>query len=132
MESSTKQLNYLGSTSNNFNGKIKRRESEKIYVDIYPGWKCDTTERYSINFELNRTGFQLQHNALKFVKEHRLFNILINNPLYHSQRSILPSIDHSILNETGLNDEQNRAIDCILSGRYNPVPYLLYGPPGKN
>lgn len=115
-----------------FNGKIKSRESERINVEIYPGWKFDTTDTYSIEFEINRTGFQLQHNALNFIKKHALFKILINNPLYHYQNSISPTIRNNptISKQNGLNDEQTQAIECIVNGEYNPLPYLLYGPPG--
>lgn len=121
-------------TNEKFNGKIKSRESERINVEIYPGWKCDTTDTYSITFEINRTGFQLQHNALKFIKEHAVFNVLINNPLYHCQNSMSPRINNNInptvLNQNELNVEQIQAIECIVYGDYNPLPYLLYGPPG--
>lgn len=115
-----------------FNGKILRRESDKIYVNIYPGWKCSTIDTYSISFEINRTGFQLQHNALHFIKKHALYNILINSPLYHYPTSAAPSISISQtnLNQTDLNNEQMQAIECIVNGKYNPHPYLLYGPPG--
>lgn len=115
-----------------FNGKIIRRESGKIYVNIYPGWECSSTGSYSIKFEVNRTGFQLQHNALDFIQMHGLFSIFINNRLYYSQNPISPSIDnnHTISTQNDLNDEQTQAIECIVNGNYNPLPYLLYGPPG--
>lgn len=119
-------------TGTKFNGKIKSRESEKINVEIYPGWECDTFDTYSIVFEINRTGFQLQHNALNFIKEHALFDIFINSPLYHYQNSIptLNNINQTTPNQNELNDEQKQAIESIVNGKYNPLPYLLYGPPG--
>lgn len=120
------------SSSEKLNGKIKRRVSERIYVDIYPGWKCNSNETYSISFEIHRTIFQLQHNALRFINEHGLFSILINNPLYHTQDPIMLPTNHSVTNQSGLNDEQNQAIEYIVNGKYNPLPYLLYGPPGEN
>lgn len=122
------------SSMEKFDGKIRGRESARINVEIYPGWKCDISDAYSITFEINRTGFQLQHNALKFIKKHSLFDILINNPLYHCQNSILPTISSNpaISEQDGLNREQMQAIECIVNGEYNPLPYLLYGPPGIN
>lgn len=120
-----------------FNGKIIRRESETIYVNIYPGRECSSIDIYSIVFEINRMGFQLQHNALNFIKQHALFGIFINNPLYHAQNVISPStniqnISSSISNSNELNDEQFQAIENIVNGNYSPVPFLLYGPPGMN
>lgn len=43
-------------------------------------------------------------------------------------------VNHSatISNEIGLNAEQTQAIQFIVKGQYSPLPYLLYGPPGKN
>lgn len=116
-----------------FNGKILRRESEKIYVNIYQGWKCNDVDTYSISFEVNRTGFQLQHNALNFIKKHALFSILINSPLYYcpnSTQTLNNNINRTISNQNELNNEQMQAIECIVNGKYNPHPYLLYGPPG--
>lgn len=120
------------STAKKFNGKIISRESERINVEIYPGWECDTTDTHSIIFEINRTGFQLQHNALNFIKKHSLYNALINNPSYHCQDSIPPliNINHTNPRQSNLNEEQMQAIEFIINGEYNPRPYLLYGPPG--
>lgn len=119
------------------NGKIKRRESGKIYVEIFNANRWNSIiamERYNIVFEINRIVYQLQHNALDFIKRYRLFDILINNPSYHYQeeenrlncsRSVCRN---STLND--LNSEQIRAVDNIVTGDNFPLPYLLYGPPG--
>lgn len=118
------------------NGKIKRRESEKIFVELWPAKLWSYDEGYDIFFEINRMVYQLQHNALNFIKEHRLFSILINNPSYHQSQSLYSSPQQlnyrsTISNQNDLNTEQMQAIECIVNGRYNPVPNLLYGPPGK-
>lgn len=124
----------LTSRTNRFslNGKIKRRESKKIYVEIFNANKCDTYEQYNIVFDTNRNVYQLQHNALDFVKRHGLFDILIYNPSYHYQkeerRSNLSA--HRISSATDLNNEQLLVIDSIVMGDNFPFPYLLYGPPG--
>lgn len=125
--------NLSNSSETKFNGKIIRRESEKIYVTIYPGWKCDSFDKYSISFEVNRTGFQLQHNALDFIIKHSLYSILINSPFYHYRNSIVPltSVNRTVSNQNDLNDEQMQAIECIVNDKYNPLPFLLYGPPGE-
>lgn len=114
-----------------FNGKILRRESEIIYADIYPGWECTTTDSYNITFEVNQLVFQLQHNALNFIRQHHLFDIFINNPQYHSPDPPWIDNNNTISPQDGLNAEQLQAIECIVNGNYNPMPYLLYGPPGR-
>lgn len=124
---------YPNYNEKTFEGKILRRDSNTIYVDIYPARECLTNDTYSIMFEVNRIGFQLQHNALDFVKRHDLFGIFINNPEYHHSNSVSQSVDisHTTSVESSLNDEQMQAIECIVNGQYNPMPYLLYGPPGE-
>lgn len=114
------------------NGKIKRRESGKIYVEIFNANKWDSQEQYDIAFEINRIVYQLQHNALEFIQKHRLFDILINNPSYQYQREecMLNLSACRISTPIGLNSEQTKAVDSIISGDNFPLPYLLYGPPG--
>lgn len=112
------------------NGKITKRESGKIFVDIYPAKIWRSNETYNILFEINRIVYQLQHNALHFIEKHDLFKILIDNPMYKVQYS--PSLSYDMMTsvEDELNSEQSLAINCMVNGKYNPVPYLLYGPPG--
>lgn len=117
------------------NGKIKRRESETIFVELYPAynWRCDDV--YDVYFQVNRNVYQLQHNALNFIKKHRLFPILIKNHQFniqHSNSSLPQRICPESFNpDDDLNDEQMQAIECIVTGEYHPLPYLLYGPPGQ-
>lgn len=117
------------------NGKIKRRESNKLYVELF-GKSYRIGECYDIMFQVNRMNYQLQHFALQLIVHNRLFPILINNPSYHSQNlhSVPCQSDNlqcTTNNPNELNAEQIKAIECIVSGKYNPVPNLLYGPPGK-
>lgn len=86
---------------------------------------------YDIHFKLNQIVYESQHNAIDFIGKHKLFNILINNPNYHKQ---IPTTSNLVLNYSrndGLNSEQIQAVDCIIQGSNYPLPYLLYGPPGK-
>lgn len=119
-------------------GKIKRRENEKIVVELFreKNWRC--YEVYDMFFTVNRMEYQLQHNALNLIETHRLFPILIDNPLYRRQslHSAFQAENFEFITNrtelnTELNIEQMQAIECIVNGNYNPVPYLLYGPPGK-
>lgn len=116
------------------NGKIKRRAGGKIYVEIFNAFKMNTNDTYDIAFETNRIVYQLQHNALDYVKKHKLFSILIDSPIYQHQQlnewSLTPKSAVAISNLHELNDEQVQAINCIIAGNNRPHPYLLYGPPG--
>lgn len=135
-------------------GKVTKRVANKIFVKLFYSqeWRCGV--KYDIHFELNQLNYQIQHSALDLIEMHRLFPVLINNPLYHSQsydasvthmKRLLACDEHiarksgsrSIVKTTAkpqradLNPEQTQAIECIIGGSYNPLPYLLYGPPGK-
>lgn len=125
------------------NGKIKRKESNNIYVVLFT---LPTHEIYDLHFQLNRTVYQSQHNALDFITKHSLFDILINNPIYHNDANVQrlhttysmhldpfmsTTSSGGYLNNDGLNREQIQAVNCIVEGKNYPVPYLLYGPPGK-
>lgn len=116
------------------NGKVLRREGGKIFVEIFNANKWLSSENYDITFETNRGVYQLQHNALNFIKLHRLFDILINHRNYHSQKDdFSPCLSNSLFgvsNSNEFNQEQIQAINCIVEGAYHPMPYLLYGPPG--
>lgn len=112
-------------------GEIEFREDEKIYVDIYNADKSIATTNYYIVFEKDRAVYQLQHDALDIIEKHKLFNILINNPIYYGQKeNCSPCVSPSEF-DNELNIEQIQAINSIIKGEYHPVPYLLYGPPGK-
>lgn len=130
-------------------GKINRKESNNIYIHLYLPYKSRPAasyalQEYDLSFILNKTVHQLQHNALDFIQKHRLYDILINNPLYHTQRCTMSvqssttspylstaSAQCSIDEIDELNREQLQAVNCIVEGKNYPLPYLLYGPPGK-
>lgn len=46
------------------------------------------TQRFNINFNSNLTSFSVQHNAISWMKEHRLFQKLIENDRYESKSSV--------------------------------------------
>lgn len=87
---------------------------------------------YDIEFSSNRLTFKLQHHALKWMKEHDLFDVLINNPIYNEY----PSQNNEQKERTNvhiatLNFEQNLAVNSII-GAHDNIPFLLYGPPGTS
>lgn len=67
-------------------GQISQVESQCILLKISEGFEvllsCHGNEAqfFDINFHINRNVYQLQHNTLKWFKEHNLFSILIDNP----------------------------------------------------
>ncbi|KAG4069886.1 hypothetical protein HA402_009593 [Bradysia odoriphaga] len=114
-------------------GRITRRAANKIFVRIFTPQDWRRGVKYDIHFEVNQINYEIQHSALDFIEMHRLFPILINNPLYHCQSSdasVDEGIDRFSTERTDLNPEQRQAIEFIVGGSYSPLPYLLYGPPG--
>lgn len=84
-------------------------------------------QNYDVTFYSNRLVFQLQHQVLKWLKNHDLFNVLIQNPEY----KMFPNRQNrEYFEREYLNDEQNLAVNNILS-LHDSVPFLLFGPPGK-
>lgn len=118
----------------NIQGKIKGNNREFIFLEIDDeGCKhAKIGVRYEIDFQLNRLPFQVQHNALSYVKEHGLVEKLFNNQLLD-----LNVTDSSKANgaaqlkrSSNLNDEQYEAVQNIIAKRNGSLPYILYGPPG--
>lgn len=115
-----------------YDGEIILKLNTKIYIELNDLTdKLNTDELYDICFDYNPIFYHLQHQALDFVQRHRLFDILINNSLYHEKSDTSKQIDlndSSIIDD--LNEEQIKAVNKICAGKYYPLPYLLYGPPG--
>lgn len=71
-------------------GQIKGSNKDMIFVQISDAknsqyLQSKPNQSYSIHFhisQVNRVAFQQQHNALEWIAEHDLFDILINNPKY--------------------------------------------------
>lgn len=42
----------------------------------------ETAKSVAVTFFINRMTFQIQHNALRYLVEHNLFDVLIKNPMY--------------------------------------------------
>lgn len=138
--------------SKGIQGKIGEQKDGKIYVEMTMAsvQLVDTNETYSMHFQVIMRNFHLQMAALDNINKHNLFNILIENPKYSlviSQQNIkmvyqipraqliddqLPPIRlHSSKLFNQLNGEQQSAVANIVYGKNYPLPYLLYGPPGK-
>lgn len=64
-----------------YSGRIFECKLGLVVVDI----KCTdimTDIPYTMEFKNNRLPFLMQHEALKYVENHNLFGLLINNPRY--------------------------------------------------
>lgn len=77
----------------NYFGSIKGKDDEKIYIEMYEQSCVSFREKYKnqqfdIFFRFNRLSFRMQHFALDCLREHRLYNILINNPAYDCNEKI--------------------------------------------
>lgn len=84
---------------------------------------------YKITFGINRTSFQTQHLAISLSKDKRLFDLLVNNKRYFSCESRSPSTTY--IDKIDLNPEQNLAIRSLINSEVS-IPFLIFGPPGKN
>lgn len=86
----TVQLNGTNGTedTNIISGKINHCDVDFLYIKIDQGFQTLTKihknpgQFFNINFHINQLPYQLQLRALSFVKDHRLFDTLINNGLY--------------------------------------------------
>lgn len=67
-------------------GNIHNLDQQYVHLKITNGLDDFTNFRdglFDIYFHGNRHSFQMQHTALEWVKEHKLFDVLINNQLYN-------------------------------------------------
>lgn len=125
----------------NFFGSIKGKDEEKIYIELYEQSylsfkRAYKNQPFDIFFRFNRLSFRMQHYALDFIRDHRLFIQLIENPNYdfNDRDNSTSDLDDIILSRDSmfqLNPEQQSAVENIVYARNYPLPYILIGPPGK-
>lgn len=112
-------------------GRIKTKNSNKIFIEIINDKKWNKDELYDLKLTVNRNNYQLHHYVLDFIQKHKLFKYLIDHPMYKRSDTPMRSLISSRNNiDTNLNEEQNKVVRDILEGSHHPLPYLLYGPPG--
>lgn len=117
-----------------FTGSIFKIDYQFIYIQIEDGYDefryFHINHTFDIDFYGNQLPYQLQLSALKWIQEHKLFPILIENPLFNEE------LAHS--NDSGswitcckhLNESQKMAVKNIVLAKNRPIPFLLFGPPG--
>lgn len=117
-------------------GQLIGADSEYLYLEILEGYEeflCIFSNRlFNINAFGNRISYQLQLNALEYIKTQKLFDVLVKNSLMDAKPSIRDQqkviFDSGIA--TSLNDEQRIAVHSIINRSSYPLPFLLFGPPG--
>ncbi|XP_031638515.1 putative helicase mov-10-B.1 [Contarinia nasturtii] len=124
----------------NYFGSIKGKDEEKIYIEMYEQSyaafkKVYKNQPFDIFFRFNRLSYRMQHYALDLMRDHRLFNQLIDNPAYDDvKRPVAPTILNNFeLSRDSmfqLNPEQESAVENIVHAKNYPLPYILIGPPG--
>lgn len=76
-------------------GELLYIDSRRVIVE-FNQWNMKSVNRlfrrdtFSIKFQVNPTNYQLQHTALDYIESHKLFDIIINNPLYESKQFYNP------------------------------------------
>lgn len=114
-------------------GTIDGVDDEFVYLRVTEGFDtfliifCDRL--FDINFHGNRRTFQMQHNTLKWMKMHHLFEILIKNPLFNEEACSSNHPHHNLSCEVALNESQKEAVENIVAHN-RTIPFLLFGPPG--
>lgn len=81
----------VGFENSTIHGRIEKCDQNHIYIKIVNGFEdISTTHRnpeqfYDVSFHINQTAYQLQLQALDYLKEHHLFDVIINNPSYQQK-----------------------------------------------
>lgn len=117
-------------------GSILRIESDNIRIRLTKNEElAHEREQYEIHFIINTTPYDVQHMALNYIKEHGLFDLLINerklneiNP--EDYALIIFDGDDDVHFDSNLNEEQRIAVEYIVQKEEPLPPYILYGPPG--
>lgn len=90
-------------------GRVQKCDQSYIYIKIVDGYEDIfnihkiSDQLFDIYFEINQTTYQLQIQALDYLKEHSLFEVIINNPLYDLSlnlglNDVIDSNDYSVHN----------------------------------
>lgn len=75
-------------------GRITNCDGKYIFIKITNGFEklsvlaTNMMQVFNVDFYINQTPFQLQIQALDLMVEHKLFETLINNPLYRDNEIV--------------------------------------------
>lgn len=114
---------------------IRRSYSDNIRIKIIKNeMLARENKKYNIKFEINSIPFDAQQMALSYVREHKLFPLLIDSRTFDEVNTDdyafieIDRDDETI--DSDLNAEQRIAVEYIVQKRKPLPPYVLYGPPG--
>lgn len=66
--------------------QIMEIDADKVYVKITDGkdlfLRIYKNRNFDINFTMNRSTYQMQHNCLQWIQNHSLFPVLIIGPRF--------------------------------------------------
>lgn len=66
-------------------GRIKSCNNEHLILKITNEFKnISVDSNFKLEFNINRSTFQMQHATIKWIEDHKLFDQLINNPQYQN------------------------------------------------
>lgn len=119
-------------------GQLMKLDEDFIYIKVsnsshnYVRDLCKTNA-FDLKFRTNSTPFKVQHNALDWLNRHSLYKKLIKNPSYRYSRGAPHKFEYTFKGKTSdnLNDEQKTVVGSIVHLPADAVPYLIFGPPGK-
>lgn len=128
-----------------YEGIIHKVENDSILVKFHAEFHSNHNRRdYSIEFHFSRAPFKRQQFALDQVISPRglgldfLFpkldalrkNLQLDVCLNEDGNISMNGNDHEFFNKS-LNVYQKEAVVNVLRGECRPLPYVIYGPPGK-
>ena len=66
-------------------GQIKSCNNENLILKITDGFeRLSANKNFKLEFNMNRSTFQMQHATLEWIRDHKLFDRLINNTQYQN------------------------------------------------
>lgn len=86
-------------------------------------------KKFDIQFTFNRLPVQMEHRACESITRPEMRHVLFPREESLDQRG---EINKQVryFYDRNLNDEQEQAVQKIVSGSSRPAPYLVFGPPG--
>lgn len=84
-----------------YSGQMIACSKDFIFINIHTGSEdCSRLSKdghlFNISYHINRLPFQIQHNALKWVNDHNLFDKLISYPIYWAVHQVLDVETHAL------------------------------------
>lgn len=86
----------------------------------------------SIEFQIKRLNFVRQHIAIEIAVKNGCIDLLI--PPFNVEQRVQKRHDYVKLKwfNRDLDPYQQDAVKRVLGGEARPIPYIIFGPPGKH